>query len=180
MTDKLFTISEPSPSTRIWGYSSWIRKDNASEGALGNYSKLCENTFDFSLIPNINTFNIVLILNDKDSQRKYFIIESITFRCMLFFKYKSASRKPENSIFPFNRTTNQLEFFKYLLRAQCCRGHRKSRVIVSTLNKLGIQSEKSHVKEMQIVLRQILVNTGNNDNIAVIGKLQDHGKREMS
>ena len=117
MMDKLFSISEPSFSTRTWGYSLWMWKDNASEGVLRNYSKLCENTFGFSLTQNINTFNSVLLLNDKDSQRKYFIIESITFRYMLFLKYKIASGKPKNSIFPLNRTINQLEFIKDLLCA---------------------------------------------------------------
>lgn len=37
---------------------------------------------------------------------------------MLFFKYKIASGKPKNSIFPLNRTINQLEFIKDLLCVQ--------------------------------------------------------------
>lgn len=70
---------------------------------------------------------------------------------MLFFNSKIASGKPENSIFPLNRTINQLEFIKDLLCAQHREAIEKSHIIVPTLNELNIQSEKSHVKEMPIV-----------------------------
>lgn len=42
MMHELFTTSEPFPSTRVWGYSSWMWKDNACKDAIGNYSTLGE------------------------------------------------------------------------------------------------------------------------------------------
>lgn len=69
---------------------------------------------------------------------------------MLFFKYKNSSQKPENKIFPLNRTLNQLEFIKYLLCDQYHRDHRKSCVIVSNLKELKKSISKITYGELQI------------------------------
>lgn len=44
--------------------------------------------FSFFLILNSSYFKFIFILNYKDSKRKYFIIEVIIFKRMLFLKYK--------------------------------------------------------------------------------------------
>lgn len=69
MMDKLFTISEPAPSTRIWRDILWMLKDNACEGTIGTVVHCMNiNAFSFSQIQSINYFNSVSILNYKDSK----------------------------------------------------------------------------------------------------------------
>lgn len=54
MMDKLFTISEPAPSTRIWRDILWMLKDNACKGTIRTVVHCMNiNAFSFSLIQSI-------------------------------------------------------------------------------------------------------------------------------
>lgn len=81
-------------------------------------------------------------------------MEAVTFKCMQFLQQKNVLQMPKNDIFPFIITISQLEYIKYLLGAQYCRGHRKKnqedltestppeKSIAPALKELNNQSEK--------------------------------------